>query len=266
MGKVGQWVNTTIGPTEPNEMWCDFFFGMGGMTFQRPFSPDRLEWINDADEFLADWMRVVQNPILKDFLKQMLADCQITSRALYIDTLNMIDNDPHAVYPFLDETPDILLRAWATTYCLLTSATPVMDGQMSWAVNKKPTARMARLDPAMLDALCRRLQNVQIDCRDALELLEQTKDSPNFHIYIDPPYPDTTGYRCTVDQDELDTLLLAQKSRVAVSGFVGDRPRLEAQGWKTADFKRMTTFATQGTSSERIERVWMNYTPTNTLF
>ena len=265
-GQVGKWINETIGPTHSHEMWCDWFFGMGGMTFQRPFVPGKLEWVNDADEFIADWFRVVQNPIMKDHLKTMLVDSQHSTRAIYIDTLNQIDNDMHAVYPFLHETEDILLRAWATTYCLMRSATPALDNSMHWAVERKPTARLTHLNPANLDALSRRLQNVQIDCRDALELLDQVKDSPNFHIYIDPPYPDTAGYRCTVDQSELDTLLMAQKCRVAVSGFSGDRPRLEAAGWQVYSFERSTTFNTSGVSSKRMEQVWLNYEPENTLF
>ena len=262
--QVGRWINQEIGPTNKEELWCDFFFGMGGITLQR--IPNGLEWANDADQAIADWFRVVQHKALKDELKEMLQYSSISSRALYIDARQMLQTDPQHIWTWLDENDSIVARAWATTYALLKSLSGSIEQQMSWAVKLDPQATLSWIDLRLLDQLYERIKMIQFDCRDALVLLDRIKNKESVHIYCDPPYPNTTGYRMTVDQNELDTLLLAQKGRVAVSGYEGDRPRLEEAGWRLETFNRYATFASQGVATKKVEALWMNYQPLHRLF
>ena len=261
---VGKWISQTIGPTEKDELWCDFFFGMGGITLQR--TPVGLEWANDADQAIADWFRVVQHPLLKDDLKELLEYSPKSCRALFIDARQILQNDPQYVWTWLAEKDSIVERAWATTYCLLKSLSGNIEQNMSWAVKLDPAASLSWIDLSMIDKIYERTKTIQFDCRDALVLLDRTKNKEKTHIYIDPPYPGTTGYRMTVDQNDLDTLLLAQKGRVAVSGYANDRPRLEKEGWRVEYFNRSTTFASQGKATKQREALWMNYDPPHRLF
>lgn len=265
VNKLGQWISETIGPTERNEIWCDFFFGMGGVTLQRPAKrpPNGSEWANDADQAIIDWFRVVQSPILRAELIELLEYNPISSRAFFISARQILQNDPTYIWSWLEEKDSIVARAWATTYCLLKSLSGSIEQNMSWAFKQD---NLAWIDMKMLDKLYERIKMIQFDCRDALVLLKRTSKMENVHIYCDPPYPNTTGYRMTVDQDELDTLLLQQSGRVAVSGFDGDRPRLELAGWRVEYRDRYTTFASGGQTTKKREALWLNYQPNNRLF
>ena len=107
--------------------------------------------------------------------------------------------------------------------------------------------------PDLIDNLHERIKEMYIDCRDALVLLgARTVKRRKMHTFI---LILRILILLVIDvlsiRKQLDTLLLEQAGRVAVSGFEGDRPRLEDAGWRTAVFNRKVTFASQGSSTKK---------------
>ena len=95
------------------------------------------------------------------------------------------------------------------------------------------------------------IATVQLECVDALTLLDRIKDMDSGTIYVDPPYPSatTTGYAVRdFDRDGLADVLMAQRGAVgypamATNGMCWVGARLHArhcagnltggrQGWR----------------------------------
>jgi DNA adenine methylase len=130
---------------------------------------------------------------------------------------------------------------------------------------------------SMLDAWRWRLMRVQIDNRDALEVIKYW-DSPETVFYIDPPYHLDTrtckAYLVEPEHDHHERLvetLLACQGAIVLSGYAHPvyKP-LEDAGWERVDFATACHAAVrnrhsglQGVGSAkskvpRIETVWRN--------
>ncbi len=76
---------------------------------------------------------------------------------------------------------------------------------------------------------------MQLECRDACDLLDRVKDYDYTVIYADPPYPtaNTSAYSVRgVDWERLADLLMAQRGAVGVSGY-GDE--WDMLGWRRVE-------------------------------
>ena len=127
----------------------------------------------------------------------------------------------------------------------------------------------------------RRLMRVQLECDDALRVI-QRHDSEQTFFYLDPPYvPETRNmtlaYRHDQDEsfhDQLVDVLLRVRGAVMLSGYPNPiYRRLEEAGWKTVDFRVTLNVTVRGRNSSlkgegavksnprthRVERVWLNY-------
>jgi len=114
-----------------------------------------------------------------------------------------------------------------------------------------------------------RIKHVQIECRDALDVLQEW-DTPDTTFYCDPPYIlDTRSkrkYYAVEPGDEyherLVDVLLDVKGNVILSGY--DHPiyrRLLDRGWWTDVYNARATMEvtkTGGTKRERVEIVYRN--------
>ena len=107
-----------------------------------------------------------------------------------------------------------------------------------------------------------RLRGVQIENRDAVELIQRFR-SPRVLVYADPPYVLGTRhgkqYKCELDderQDDLLLVLLKHPGPVILSGYDNDLYNARLQGWH----KEETTCYTQS-RSKRKEVLWMNFEP-----
>jgi DNA adenine methylase len=107
-----------------------------------------------------------------------------------------------------------------------------------------------------------RFKRVQIECRDALEVIE-LYDNPEALIYFDPPYVASTRVNGKYYDYEVDDsfhrqaaeLLRAAKGYVMVSGYASPlyAEIYEAYGWTRCD---STSVATNG--GKRVESVWLS--------
>ena len=132
----------------------------------------------------------------------------------------------------------------------------------------------------LLDAWRLRIARVQIDQRDALDVLRYW-DTPDAVFYVDPPYPAAArakGY-ANVYRHEADDahhaalvdVLLGLRGAAVVSSYAGAiYAPLEAAGWERIDFPTSCYAASRARGSglqgkgaatakvPRIETVWRN--------
>jgi len=139
---------------------------------------------------------------------------------------------------------------WA--WCVLTSRRNMSGAVSRW---------LNRIDALWLVA--QRLRRVQIENRDALDVIKQY-DSPQTLFYLDPPYPHEArgdphayGYEMTEEEHEkLSKILHSLKGKVALSGYrcsltdslYGDWIRIEAP-----------TKIAHSIKEKRTESLWINY-------
>jgi DNA adenine methylase len=109
------------------------------------------------------------------------------------------------------------------------------------------------------------LQNAQIECRDALRVIE-SRDVPDAFFYIDPPYVGADqGHYDGYSQEDFDALLkLLEKiqGRFLLSSFRNENLRefTARNGWHTVEL-RMAQSMTHGQKFQRkkIEVLTANY-------
>jgi DNA adenine methylase len=152
------------------------FFGGGALFFAKKRS--RFEVINDLSREAITFYKVLQTRF--EELRE-LVNSSLHSRAQYKDA-TIIYQNPHL---FSD-----LHRAWAfwfSTQCGFSSQVGF------WGLDQAKNTVALKLTNKKLsfcDHLKIRLEGVQIECKDAVEVVKQY-DSPGTFHYIDPPYPNS---------------------------------------------------------------------------
>ena len=246
-GALGMWIASHL-PLDPNSTYIEPFAGMAGVLLARP--PVEFEILNDLNDRLINWWRAV-----RDFPEEFGRLCQLTpsSREEFRWACGAVD-DP-------EETP---LRRALAFHILLNQGVSRGDASRSggsWKRSIHPTGRGGRRRMQYpieeMIPLGERLRNVQLECADALALLERTAQEERAVIYADPPYPsaNTTPYRFgALDYKRLGELLQAQRGAVAVSGYPGEWDGL---GWEE-ERAAATRYQINGVGEPRTECLWIN--------
>ena len=116
-------------------------------------------------------------------------------------------------------------------------------------------------------ALAKRLRRVELECTDALVLLEKLSSLDHAVIYVDPPYEtaETSAYlHAHIETRRLGEALMMQKGRVAISGyaqewdFLGWQRHEKEVAWGGINRANGTSHVPAGT---RTEVLWTNYQP-----
>lgn len=124
-----------------------------------------------------------------------------------------------------------------------------------------PTCEVAR----RIEGMARRLRDVQLLNRPAIEVLDEAQTKDDILVYIDPPYRGSSSPYPVQQEDYEETLRLLrlQAGRVAISGMGNDWDEL---GWKRRELSRPSNpVASEAGASRRIEVLWTNYTLQGTL-
>lgn len=177
-GKQRQAAN--IVPLIPKHtVYVEPFCGGAAIFFAKPWpntenSHHYREVLNDKDERLINFYRVLQTPEKRDALIERLS-------------LTLYSEAEHAKAKDLESGDDVC-RAWAYYVNISMSFSNKLDGGWSRQAFGRNSAtawaaRVARL-PEYLD----RMSSVYIACDDALKIIKQW-DSPQTFFYCDPPYP-----------------------------------------------------------------------------
>ena len=249
--KLGAWINSLLPENNDDTVYIEPFAGMCGVLLQRP--PAKIEIINDLNERVWNWWRVVRDK--PDELQYYLDNSPDASRREYSFCVKNLDNK------------DPVKRAYALTVVLSLSRIPgdnnPPDTGMRNPIFGGGSSLHKRLKP-----LTQRMRYVRLECRDAIEVLESIVELDNAIIYADPPYINARK-ECYTHQDldykKLGKVFKEQEGKVAISGYGEEWDYL---GWERHEYNTKSTVKfveDEDTGKKRglrrTEVLWTNYTP-----
>jgi len=221
----------------PHRVYVEPFCGAASLFFAKQPSP--VEVLNDLNEDVVNVFRVLQDKETHEELRFRLMYTPY-ARAEFIRALEMRGQK--------DLTP--VERAWAFLVRQNMGLGGTARTSGNWGrvfISNQGCADTCNnwlMRLSMLDAWRWRLMTVQIDCRDALEVIRYW-DSSDTLFYIDPPYVTETRKRLNTyahemtdeRHKELVGLLLGVKGKAVVSGYEHPLYSPFAQaGWKVHKF------------------------------
>lgn len=218
--------------------------------------PSRMETVNDLDEDLVTFWRVLRERPLE--LRRV---CALTphSRAEFTACADL-------------EAPDELERA-RRVWVRLTQGRAGRLKRTGWRHYVDPSgssASMPRYLEGYVDRMApviERLHEVSLECRPALEIIAAYGRCPDVLLYVDPPYLGSARTRTdrqyqhemtsNADHRELAEALHAAAAAVVVSGYPSDLYDKELYaGWDRHTIAAST--GQGGTWANRTEVLWSN--------
>lgn len=244
----------TILPLLPKHTtYVEPFVGGGAIFWAKNRS--EVEVINDYNRELVNFYECVQNDFVD--LEKMIR-ISLHSRSLHNDA-TVIYNSPH----MFTRTK----RAWAVWVLAAQSFSSMLDGTWGYDKIKGSTSQKikSKRDSFTLD-LSIRLQNVQIECTDALRVIRNRDYADAFH-YCDPPYFNSDcghydGYS-KEDFKALLNLLSNVEGKFLLSSYPSDilKDFTKVHDWYTIKLEQTVSVA-NGTGSpgkKKIEVLTANY-------
>ena len=247
---TGRWIAGML-PVDA-ECYCEPFAGMCGVLLQR--QPAQQEIVNDLDERLVNWWRVVREQ--PDELSWLISNTP-NSRVEFERALRDLDDQTHSP---LERALDFTIVAGQSL------AGAGRKGGSAWGVSvsgqREGYRDWRKGIERRLHLLAERMRYVQLENRDAVDVLARMAKEDAAVVYVDPPYANTYGtsgvYAHDVDRVALTDALRAQRGRVAVSGY-GDE--WDCLGWERCEHRAYATLAHTGNSTARTEVLWTNFAP-----
>jgi DNA adenine methylase len=177
-----------------HKLYTEAFCGGAAVLFAK--KPSEGEIINDISMDMTNfyWMAKVCYPELKEAIDK---------------TLHSRDTHAHAAhilhYPqFFTQVE----RAWAVWAACKMSFASKMDGSFGYDFGGGMPKKIRNAKDEFTELLCARLDNVTIENRDALTVI-QCYDSPEAFHFVDPPYinSDCGHYEGVFDEYQMEKLL-----------------------------------------------------------
>jgi len=221
--------------------YCEPYMGAASLFFARPPAP--VEVLNDLDGELVNFFRCLQNPDTFGPLKHRLL-YTLYSRAEFCRALEILKDR---------SITDPVQRAWAFFVARNQGVSSVCRTPGNWARSFVSSGGIAHrvnnwiMRLTMLDDWHKRLLVVQIDNRDAIEVIRYW-DSPEAVFYVDPPYHQETRSKqhqivYGIETDHLHHVQLVRtlldcRGAVVLSCYNHPvyAPLMEA-GWKRTEYK-----------------------------
>lgn len=157
-----------------HHLYCEPFAGGAAILFAK--EPSKIEVINDTNGELVNFYRMAKEkfPRLKKEIESSLHSRNLHYKARFIY------NQPQL---FTD-----IERAWAIFILAHQSYSSILDSTWSCGVkNATAEKKFQSKKCAFTKEYAKRLERVQIECRNALEVI-LTRDTPTSFFYCDPPY------------------------------------------------------------------------------
>jgi DNA adenine methylase len=212
-----------------------------------------VEVINDTNKELVNFYETVQRefPLLESEIR-----ISLHSRTLHRDA-SVIYDSPHLFTR--------VQRAWAVWILANQSFSSMLDG--SWGYDKKKNTTSKKINnkrEGFTEEFAIRLQNVQVECTDAIRIIRSRDTKDTFH-YVDPPYFNSDcghydGY--TIEDFEM---LLKQLERVEGKFMLSSYPSpilkefVERNGWHQKSFEQTVSVNKGSGGKKKIEVVTANY-------
>lgn len=235
-----------------HNLYCEPFLGGAAVFFGKPQSS--VEVINDTNKELINFYRVC---------KERFLDLQTLVR------VTLHSRDAHRNAKVINEYPHLfsdVQRAWAIWVLSSQSFSSMLDG--SWGYDRsKPTtsSKVSNKREGFTEDIAIRLQNAQIECADAIYII-QSRDSKDAFFYCDPPYYNSDcghydGY--TIDDfEKLLKMLQIVKGKFLLSSYPSPilMKYAKRNKWKMWSVEKQVTVNNKsGYLKRKIEVLTANY-------
>jgi DNA adenine methylase len=167
-------LSTILTKIPDHTLYCEPFLGGAAIFFGKEQSA--VEVINDTNKELINFYRVCKEKFLD---LQTMVRITLHSRTAHKDA-KTINESPHL---FTD-----VQRAWAVWVLSSQSFCAKLDGPWGYDKTKRSTSiKINNKKERFTEELAIRLQDAQIECADALYII-QSRDGADSFFYCDPPY------------------------------------------------------------------------------
>ncbi|MBS6644021.1 MAG: DNA adenine methylase [Clostridiaceae bacterium] len=246
--RIAPWI---ISYMPPHHSYLEPYFGCGGVFFQKTAA--RIETINDLDGDVVNFFRVIQDPVTRGQLQELLIYTPY-ARQVYDETFRKVPADK------IEQAGYFVIRSMQSHGFRLTERCgwkkDVYGREAAYAV------RYFNELPENIAYMAARLKGVQIENRPAIELI-RAFSHPNVLIYIDPPYVLSTRgrkqYRYEMEDAEHVELLeeiCRSKAMVMLSGYDCELYQEYLSGWHKEQIGARAQH-----NLKRTETLWMNFEP-----
>lgn len=248
-----QKLSSIIIPMIPKHtLYAEPFLGGGAIFFAKEKSA--VEVINDTNKELINFYRVVQN----DFVSlEKEINISLHSRDLYRQA-KVINSNPDMF--------NEIKRAWAVWMLAAQTFASKLDGTWGYDIQRNTTSKkISNKRESFSEQYAIRLQMVQVECTDALRIIE-SRDSPESFFYCDPPYYNSDcghydGYTIE-DFERLLQTLSRIKGQFLLSSYPSDvlRKYVDLHGWSQIQIEQEVSIASKsGKRKPKTEVLTGNY-------
>lgn len=178
----------------PHKIYTEAFCGGAAVLFAK--SPVDSEIINDLNQDITNfyWMAKAYYPELKQEIDKTLHSRDVHAHASHI-----------LQYPVFFSP---VQRAWAVWALCKMSFASMLDGSFGYDFSGGMPKKLRNAKDEFTEQLCSRLDNVTIENRDALEVIDCYDSEYTFH-FVDPPYinSDCGHYEGCFNEQNMEDLL-----------------------------------------------------------
>lgn len=234
-----------------HQLYCEPFVGGGAIFFGK--QPSAVEVLNDTNSELINFYRVVQNHYAE--VERMIRGT-LHSRRLHSDA-STVYNNPHLF--------DEIKHAWAVWVLTSQTFSSIIDG--TWGYDKKDnttTQKISNKREQFTEQLTARLQNVQLECADALYII-QSRDTTHSFFYCDPPYFNSNcGHYNGYSSDNFEGLLRRLsgiQGRFLLSSYPSDLllKYAKGNGWWMRSVEQSISVNKGYSGKKKVEVMTANY-------
>lgn len=211
-------------------LYCEPFVGGGAIFFAK--DRHKVEIINDTNKELINFYKVVQN----DFV-ELEKEIRITLHS----------RDLHRKASVMYNNPDMfsdIKRAWAFWTLAAQSFNSIIDNSFGYDISKSTTSKKIKNKrESFTEEYAIRMQEVQIECTDALRIIK-SRDTEAAYFYVDPPYYNADqghydGYTLEDFENLLKTLSKV-KGKFLLSSYPSEilTEFTNVNSWHTLQFKQ----------------------------
>lgn len=246
---IASWI---IDHFPPHENYNETYGGMAAVLLQKPRS--RLETYNDLNSYVVEFLR-----ILRERPDELIRQIRLTpwSREEYERCREPADDPLENARRFYITCAMGMGRS---AFDPTTAPRFASDSRLYYSLT---SIQITDANTKHLYTISKRLQGVQIENRDALEVIRYYDNDGALH-YVDPPYvretrPGGQGYRRFEMSDDdhvrLSEVLHAIEGFVVLSGYACDlyTELYEEAGWERRDMGSQANFG-----AKRVESIWLS--------
>jgi len=208
----------------PHRIYIEPFCGGAAVFFRKPPSP--VEVLNDLNHEMINFYKVVQREYAA--LESELA-------------ITLHSRDQYRRAEVVHKNPDMfseVKRAWAVWVLANEGFGGMLDGSFGYCRSGSHTKKIMNKRDSLTYDYAIRLENVQLECTNALRII-QSRDTPDSFHYCDPPYfnSDCGHYEGYSNEDfkELLDSLSEIKGRFLLSSYPSEilSEYTRRKGWNT---------------------------------